>query len=169
MLALARETLERFLTTSSFPPFSPDSDGLQQLRGVFVTLRQEGELRGCRGSLVGQLPLYLEVQRSAVSAALNDPRFPPVVADQLPRLHLEISVLGPLEPITDVTTIRVGTHGLLVAKGDRQGVLLPQVPVERGWDRDQFLVEVCRKAGLPDDAWRSSDLFRFTAEVFDEL
>lgn len=168
MLVLARETLERFLTTSSFPPFSPGSDGLQQLRGVFVTLRQEGELRGCRGSLVGQLSLYLEVQRSAVSAALNDPRFPPVVADELPELHLEISVLGPLEPITDVTTIQVGTHGLLVAKGDRQGVLLPQVPIERRWDRDQFLVEVCRKAGLPDDAWRSSDLFRFTAEVLDE-
>jgi AmmeMemoRadiSam system protein A len=168
MLALARKTLERFLTTQSFPPFRPDSDGLWQERGVFVTLRREGELRGCIGSLIGQRPLYLEVQRSAVMAALNDPRFPPVTFGELAGLDLEISVLGSLEPVTDVKAIEVGTHGLLIEQGDRHGVLLPQVPVEQGWDRDEFLVQVCQKAGLPDDAWQTADLYRFTAQVFEE-
>jgi AmmeMemoRadiSam system protein B/AmmeMemoRadiSam system protein A len=168
MLTLARETLEQFLATQSFPSFRPGSSGLLQVRGVFVTLRREGELRGCIGSLIGQRPLYLEVQRSAVLAAINDPRFPPVTMDELPELDLEVSVLGPMEPVTDVTTIQVGVHGLLIVQGGQQGVLLPQVPVEEGWDRDEFLVQVCRKANLPDDAWQTADLYRFTAQVFEE-
>jgi AmmeMemoRadiSam system protein B/AmmeMemoRadiSam system protein A len=168
MLTLARGTLERFLATQTFPSFRPDSSGLRQVRGVFVTLRREGELRGCIGSLIGGRPLYLEVQRSAVLAAINDPRFPPVTMDELPELELEISVLGPMEPVTDVTTIQVGVHGLLIVQGEQQGVLLPQVPVEEGWDRDEFLVQVCRKANLPDDAWGTADLYRFTAQVFEE-
>jgi len=167
-LRLARESLERFLATGSFPSFRPLSDGLRQVRGVFVTLRREGELRGCIGSLIGQRPLYLEVQRSAVLAAINDPRFLPVTLDELPELELEISVLGPMEPVTDVSTIQVGVHGLVIVQGGQQGVLLPQVPVEEGWDRDEFLVQVCRKASLPDDAWRTADLYRFTAQVFEE-
>ncbi len=168
MLGLARETLERFLATGGFPSFRPGSSGLLQVRGVFVTLRRAGELRGCIGSLLGQRPLYLEVQRSAVLAAINDPRFPPVTRDELPELELEISILGPMEPVTDVTTIQVGVHGLLIVQGDQQGVLLPQVPVEEGWDRDEFLVQVCRKANLPDDAWQTAALYRFTAQVFEE-
>jgi AmmeMemoRadiSam system protein B/AmmeMemoRadiSam system protein A len=168
MLALARGTLERFLSTQSFPPFRPDSDGLYQERGVFVTLRHEGELRGCIGSLIGERPIYLEVQRSAVLAALNDRRFPPVTPGELPELDLEISVLGPMEPVTDVTAIEVGVHGLLLVQGGQQGVLLPQVPVEEGWDRAEYLVQVCRKANLPDDAWQTADLYRFTAQVFEE-
>jgi AmmeMemoRadiSam system protein B/AmmeMemoRadiSam system protein A len=168
MLRLARETLERFLATGSFPSFRPGSPGLLQVRGVFVTLRRAGELRGCIGSLIGGRPLYLEVQRSTVLAALDDPRFPPVTMEELPELDLEISVLGPMEPVIDVTTIQVGVHGLLIVQAGKQGVLLPQVPVEEAWDRDEFLVQVCRKANLPDDAWQTADLYRFTTQVFEE-
>jgi AmmeMemoRadiSam system protein A len=168
LLALARETLERFLMTESLPLSRPDSDALRQERGAFVTLKRDDALRGCIGSLVGQRPLYLEVQRSAVMAALDDSRFPPVTADELSELDIEISVLGPLEPVADVTAIQVGIHGLLIVDENNQGVLLPQVPVEQGWDQDEFLVQICRKANLPDDAWQSSQLYRFTAQVFEE-
>ena len=168
MLALVRETLEQFLKTETFPPFQPSSDGLRQKRGVFVTLRRGEVLRGCMGSLVGTRPLYLELERVAVTAATQDPRFPPVRAEELPGLHVEITALGPLEPVADVSTIEIGIHGLFIVKDGQQGALLPQVASDRGWDRDEFLVQVCRKAGLPPDAWPTAELYRFTAEVFEE-
>ncbi len=168
LLRLARQTLEEYLSSQTVPSATPASERLGQKRGAFVTLTRQGELRGCMGSLTAERPLYLQVQQSALMAAVEDPRFPPVTREELDDLHIEISVLGPLEPVTDPSQIEVGKHGLLIEKGLRRGTLLPQVPLEFGWDRDQFLVQLCRKAGLPDDAWRSAKLYRYTAQVFGE-
>ncbi len=168
LLELARRTLEEYLTTRTMPTAVPTSPRLLEKRGAFVTLTKNGELRGCMGSLTAQQPLYLQVQESALMAALQDPRFPPVTADELAGLRIEISALGPLERVTDVSQIQVGRHGLVIEKGARRGTLLPQVPLEYGWDRSQFLIQLCRKAGLPDDAWGSATLYRYTAQVFGE-
>jgi len=169
LLRLARQTLEQFLANMTVPWFETTSPGLQQERGVFVTLTRGGELRGCRGDLLGRKPLYLGVQQMSLAAALDDPRFPPVTRDELDELKIEISVLGPIEPVADVSKIQVGVHGLVVVQDDQQGVLLPQVPVEEGWDREEFLEGVCRKAELPAGCWREgARLYAFTAEVFGE-
>jgi len=136
--------------------------------GVFVTIKQRGELRGCLGTLQNRAGLAGEVIRCAADSASEDPRFPPVSPGELPELSLEISVLGPLEeiePRPDAFTI--GTHGLVVEQGVRRGLLLPQVATEWGWTGEQFLRQTCVKAGLPPDAWRQgARVFRFAAEVF---
>jgi uncharacterized protein len=168
LLALARRTLAEYLATGAVAPCETESAALHQTRGMFVTLWRAGDLRGCMGSMVGQRPLCLEVQRVALMAATDDPRFRPVTLAEVPLLRLEISVLGPLEPVDDVATIQVGVHGLLIRKGHHQGVLLPQVPLELGWDRAAFLAGLCVKADLPPDAWHTAKLYRFTAEVFAE-
>ncbi len=168
LLALARRTIATYLDSGTVPVYKPETPELMQQRGAFVTLEKNGELRGCIGNLVAERPLYLTVQYAALAAALSDPRFPPVTAGELPEITLEISVLSDLEPVADPATIEVGRDGLLIVLGQQQGVLLPQVPVEQGWDRQEFLRQVCRKAGLPDSAWQDpqAQLYRFTAQVF---
>jgi AmmeMemoRadiSam system protein A len=139
--------------------------------GAFVTLRRtrDGELRGCVGQLESSEPLVEIVVAMAVAAATRDGRFEPVTAGELASLRVEISVLGPLRPI-DPGEVEVGRHGLLVSRGDRRGVLLPQVAVEHAWDRESFLDQTCVKAGLPADAWRQPgvEIRGFTATVFGE-
>jgi len=110
------------------------------------------------------------VQWAVLSAALADPRFPPLTAEELPEIEIEISALTLLQEVHDVNDIEVGVHGLLITNGDQRGVLLPQVALDEEWDREEFLRAVCRKAGLPEDAWQESDtyLYAFTAEVFGE-
>jgi AmmeMemoRadiSam system protein A len=110
------------------------------------------------------------VKEVAAASAFEDPRFPPVRGDELDALSIEISVLSPLERISDVEKIRVGVHGLIMRRGARSGLLLPQVAVEQGWDRDTFLTHTCYKAGLPGDAWKSPDTIIeiFSALVFHE-
>jgi AmmeMemoRadiSam system protein A len=139
--------------------------------GVFVTLRRasDGELRGCVGLMESTTPLMEAVAEMAVASASRDGRFDPVTAGELPGLRIEISVLSPLSEVLP-GAVEVGRHGLLVEARDRRGVLLPQVPVEHGWDRERFLDNVCLKARLPADAWRSPDvrLQAFTATVFEE-
>jgi len=137
--------------------------------GAFVTIKKRGELRGCIGTLECRRSLAEEIARVAVSAAREDPRFPPVTEAELPDLRVEISVLGPLERIdpADAAAIEVGRHGLVVEQGRRRGLLLPQVAPEWGWDRPTFLAHACRKAGLPPDAWRhGAAVYRFEADVF---
>ena len=170
LLGLARSTLERFLTVGDSPIVKPAEAGLWQERGAFVTLEVEGQLRGCIGELVGRRPLYLSVQWAALSAGLADPRFPPLRAEELPQVEIEISALTEFQEVTDVLDIQVGMDGLLISRGDRQGVLLPQVAVAEGWDREEFLRAVCRKAGLPENAWQdeAATLYAFRAEVFRE-
>jgi len=150
----------------------PEGPGLRQRCGAFVTLRCGTELRGCIGHVSADQPLAAVVARMTISAALEDPRFPPVAPEELPQIGIEISVLSELELLADPepSRIRPGRDGVLVRRGWRQGLLLPQVATEQGWGADQLLAGVCRKAGLEADAWRDTDteLYVFQAEVFGE-
>lgn len=121
---------------------------------AFVTLTKDGALRGCMGSLAAERSLREAVVASATSAALDDPRFRPVVADELPAIHIDISVLGPPTPITDPDAFEPGIHGVMVERDGRRGLLLPEVATEFSWEAAQMFDVVCRKAGLPADAWR---------------
>ncbi len=138
--------------------------------GAFVTLKIDGCLRGCIGHISANRPLLDTVREVACESAFEDPRFPPLSPQELPRTHIEISVLSPFRRIQDVDCIEVGTHGILLRKGGRSGLLLPQVATEEGWDREEFLARTCRKAGLPAEAWRSSEtvIEIFSAVVFRE-
>lgn len=137
--------------------------------GAFVTLRINGHLRGCIGYPEADLPLVVVVERCAVSAALSDPRFPPLSEAEWEEVDLELSVLGPIERVVDLNEIVVGRHGLVVEFGRRRGVLLPQVAVEWKWDAVEFAAQTCIKAGLPRDAsQKGAKLFKFEAEVFGE-
>lgn len=169
LLALARLAIETYLATGKIPAYQPTSPRLETKSGAFVTLKQNHQLRGCIGFAEPLFPLWETVAQAAVLAATEDPRFPPLRKSELPGLQIEISVLGPLQPVSDVSEIKVGRHGLVIKEGQRSGLLLPQVATELGWDRQTFLREVCRKAGLPDNAWKNSKgLFKFEAIVFQE-
>lgn len=148
-----------------YPPLAPEP------RGAFVTLKtREGDLRGCIGTILPVGPLDETVARMAVAAAVEDPRFPAVRASELPGLLFEISALTLPQPVPDPARIEVGRHGLIVTRGSRKGLLLPQVAPEWGWDREEFLKHTCLKAGLPEEAWRDPQtrLEWFEAEVWGE-
>jgi AmmeMemoRadiSam system protein A len=149
---------------------NPQSPHPRDLRaGAFVTLRIKGELRGCIGYPEPQLLLVDVVERCAVSAAISDPRFPPLSLAEWSEVDLEISVLGPIEPVDDIREVVVGRDGLIVEFGRRRGLLLPQVAVEWRWDASEFAAQTCIKAGLPRNAWqKGARLFKFEAEVFGE-
>lgn len=168
LLRLARRTLESCVAgkPAELPGEIPPK--LQTAAGVFVTLHRGGELRGCVGYILARKPLYRAVMEAATAAALRDPRFSPIRPAELPELEAEISVLSPCQTISPAA-IRVGVHGLMVSQGEARGLLLPQVALERQWDRERFLEETCRKACLPADAWRhGAKVEAFTAEVFGE-
>ena len=171
LLALARKSVEFAVGKDELYQPSASADAtLDQERGAFVTLTISGELRGCIGYTSAIKPLYMTVRDTAKYAALNDPRFPPVSPSELPRLEYEVSVLSPLRRVLDVQQIKVGEHGLLMKNGDSEGLLLPQVPVEQKWDRQTFLEQTCRKAGMNPGCWKdeNTDIFSFTAVVFNE-
>ncbi|RJP79623.1 MAG: AmmeMemoRadiSam system protein B [Candidatus Zixiibacteriota bacterium] len=170
LLQIARTTIESVVKGDAPPPFDVASPGLLEDRGAFVTIHEAGQLRGCIGYIVGIKPLYQTVCEVAASAALRDPRFEPVQPRELPHLELEISALTVPRRISNVDEIQVGVHGIIIRKGYRQGLLLPQVAAEYGWDRDTFLAQTCRKAGLPSNAWQDPDteIEIFSAEVFGE-
>ena len=168
---MARQSLEaHFAGAGSYEP-EPASPTLGEHRGAFVTLHRArgGDLRGCVGMMRSEESLVHTVARMAVSAAVDDGRFEPVTATELPELQIEISALGPLEPIPPAE-VEVGRHGLLISHRGRRGVLLPQVPLEHDWDRETFLEHTCLKAGLAPGSWRDEgvELLGFTAEVFGE-
>jgi hypothetical protein len=159
---------------AGWPVPETDDAPLEELRrcaGAFVTLtrRKDGQLRGCVGLTEPSLPLGQVVARVAVAAALHDSRFPPVTAVELDDLEVHVSVLGPMEPIA-AADVEIGVHGLVVRADGRSGLLLPQVPVEHDWTREQFLEATCRKAGLPAGRWKQPEceLYAFTAVVFGE-
>ncbi|MDR3745851.1 MAG: AmmeMemoRadiSam system protein B [Acidobacteriaceae bacterium] len=171
LLALARKSVEYAVQhREMYQPEASVSEALNQDRGAFVTLHKSGALRGCIGYTSATKPLYLTVRDTATFAALQDPRFRAVSASELPQLDYEISVLSPLRRVTNVQQIKVGQHGLLMKNGSYEGLLLPQVPVEEGWDRKTFLEETCRKAGMRSSCWQEedTDIFLFTAVVFGE-
>jgi AmmeMemoRadiSam system protein B/AmmeMemoRadiSam system protein A len=143
---------------------------LARERGAFVTLKEKGELRGCIGYTSPLKPLALTVRDVAAFAAVRDTRFPPVVPQELGQLEYEISVLSPLRRVLDVNQIQVGRDGLVMKRDGYQGLLLPQVPTEQGWDRMTFLQQTCVKAGLLTDCWKDerTDIFSFTALVLEE-
>jgi AmmeMemoRadiSam system protein A len=148
-------------------PQSPIPDDF--LAGAFVTLRIKGRLRGCIGYPEPERPLLDVVEHCAVSAAISDPRFPPLTIAEWDDVDLELSVLGPIEPVDHISEVVVGRDGLIVEFGRRRGLLLPQVAVEWKWDATEFASQTCIKAGLPPDAWqKGAKLFKFEAEVFSE-
>lgn len=148
----------------------PDGELASRRGAAFVTIYKGSELRGCIGHVEPDLLLATVVARCAVAACSADPRFPPVVASELPQLAIELSLLGPLEPIAGPEDIAIGRHGLVVERGSRRGLLLPQVALEWEWDSRTFLMQTCRKAGLAPDAWTGgATIRRFEAEVFTEM
>jgi AmmeMemoRadiSam system protein A len=167
LLRIARNAIERHLAASNRTP--PAASRVPRFGSAFVTIKTAGELRGCIGSVEGGELLASVVSRCAVMASAEDPRFPPLTAAELSRLRIEISVLGPLEPVVHITEIEIGRHGLIVEQGFRRGLLLPQVATEQSWDRETFLRHTCLKAALHPEAWRKgATICKFEAEVFGE-
>ncbi len=167
LLELARQAVRTFVAENQVIAFKTRNPNLLAERGVFVTLKKRGELRGCIGFIEPVASLCETVIHSAVYAASEDPRFPPVEARELKDLEVEVSVLSPLRRIQDPGIVQVGKHGLVIAMGGQRGILLPQVAVENGWSRETFLNQACVKAGLPPDAWkRGAEISVFEALVF---
>lgn len=170
LLKLARDTVGNFVRDGNRPPL-PDAKGnLGTVTGAFVTIHKKGQLRGCIGNMVGRAPLIETIQEMAIAASTQDSRFNPVTPDEVPDIDIEISVLSPMKRIKDVNEIEIGKHGILMGRGWSQGVLLPQVATEQGWDREAFLMNTCLKAGLPPDAWKDQETIIeiFSAQVFGE-
>ena len=169
LLSLARETIKEYLATGRRKEFQTEDQAFLQKAGAFVTLKKKGELRGCIGYIVSDMPLYQTVIDAAISAATRDPRFQPLEANELDEVTLEISVLSPPKVVTNVEEIEVGKHGIIITQGFNRGLLLPQVATEQGWDRDTFLQHTCFKAGLPPNAWeKEATIEVFSAQVFGE-
>ncbi len=171
LLALARTTAEQFLDTETFAAFQTSDPALLQPTGAYVTYEKDGVLRGCLGRLEGDRPVYQNVQYAALAAALADPRFPAVTARELDELTLEITLLYPIRQVEGPGEIQIGRDGVLMRVGQEDGALyLPQVPLEQGWDLEETLTQLCRKAGLPDDAWQRPDarFYAFTGLWFGE-
>ena len=168
LLKLARDSMGVGVRGVRLQELSPLADLPAECCGAFVTLHKGEHLRGCIGHIEALKPLPQTVRECAVAAALYDPRFDPVTPDELPDLRIEISVLSPFGEIAP-EQVEVGLHGLLISRGARRGLLLPQVAVEWEWDRERFLSETCRKAGLDGDAWQhGAKIQAFTAQVFAE-
>jgi len=167
LLHIARTAVEMIVRDNRVLDPQPTNPGLHTPSGAFVTLKKQGRLRGCIGFIEPVAPLYKTVTLAAIYAATRDRRFQPVVSSELESLEVEISVLSPPRKISDPDQVEVGKHGLIISQGDRKGLLLPQVPVENGWNRLTYLQQACLKAGLPQDAWRSgAEIFVFEAQVF---
>jgi len=178
LVRLARRAIERYLIDREIIDEKTEDERLMEKSGVFVTLYRYPEklLRGCIGFPYPVYPLWEAVKRAAIAAALEDPRFPPLSLSELPKIVIEVSVLTVPERIDAEleelpSLIEIGKHGLIVKRGVRSGLLLPQVATEYGWDQETFLSETCLKAGLPEDCWKKkgTEIYRFEAEIFEEV
>ncbi|MGB8662919.1 MAG: AmmeMemoRadiSam system protein A [Candidatus Acidiferrum sp.] len=169
LLDLARRSIAEAVSFQKRPTVTSRTGWFAEKRGVFVTLHVRGRLRGCIGVVEAFEPLGEAIARCASGAALHDPRFSPVRADEFPDLQIEISLLSPPEPVLP-ENIEIGKHGLLISQGAKRGLLLPQVAVEHKLGREQFLEETCRKASLAANAWREpgTEIRGFLCEVFSE-
>lgn len=169
LLAIARGAIVSHITSGDGLTIEPSSETLRASHGCFVTIKQEGKLRGCIGNFISDKSLHLLVREMAVAAAIQDPRFYPMKEPDLENSCLEISVLSPLQKVESIDSIIIGKHGLYIIKNSSHGVLLPQVAAEFGWNREEFLKHTCLKAGLPENAWQKEcDIFNFSAQVFSE-
>jgi AmmeMemoRadiSam system protein A len=168
LLQIARDAILAHITRQLIA--EPAITGALAVRaGAFVSLHAHGELRGCIGHVEPDELLGKVVPRCAIAAASEDPRFPAVTVEEMRAIEIELSLLGPLEPIAAPGEIEIGRHGLVVAQGWHRGLLLPQVAIEWQWDAETLAAHACHKAGLPRDAWRrGAQLWRFEAEVFAE-
>jgi AmmeMemoRadiSam system protein A len=166
LLEFAKKTITSYVKNGKRPEMNITNKRLKANGATFVTIKTDkGMLRGCMGNIQPNMPLYQSVISNAVNASARDPRFHPMKEDELGSIDVEVTVLSPLEPLKDTNKIEIGKHGLYIVKDYRSGILLPQVPVEFGWDREAFLKQVAKKAGLTEDAWKEAELFRFTAEI----
>ena len=170
LLEIAKRAIISKAGNKELPKLTMDLPILKEKRGVFVTLKKRGHLRGCIGYIKAVKPLGDTVQEMAVAAAFHDPRFPSVKDEEIRELSFEISVLSPLQKIHNIEDIEVGKHGLYIVRGYNSGLLLPQVAIEYGWDRESFLKETCCKAGLPLKAWKDkeTEIYIFSADYFND-
>jgi AmmeMemoRadiSam system protein B/AmmeMemoRadiSam system protein A len=168
LLKLARRSIEQFLTSETLPLPRNLTPLMNSKRGAFVTLTKQGELRGCVGSMLDNSSLYDVVGKMALQAAFNDNRFHPLEYNELSQVDIEISVLTPLVKIKNTSEIVLGRDGVVIKKGGKQAVFLPQVAKEQGWTKEQFLTQLCYKAGLDAFDLDTSTLFTFRADVFSE-
>lgn len=179
LIRLARSVIEKHLQREVMVPPGDTPDKLKKNAGVFVTLETypEKELRGCIGYPEPTFPLVDATCKAAVSAAAEDPRFPPLSLPELGRTLIEVTILTPPElikvasPREYVNNIEIGRDGLIVEKGMRRGLLLPQVPVDQGWGKEDFLCYTCMKAALTADCWLDKDtkVYKFSGLVFTEV
>jgi AmmeMemoRadiSam system protein A len=171
LLEIAKNAIEAEINHQEIPQLKIDSETLKLKRGAFVTLKKQGHLRGCIGYIKAFKPLWETVQEMAIAAAFHDPRFESLKPDEIQQLTFEISVLSPLKRVKDIIEIEVGKHGLYIVNGNYSGLLLPQVALEYGWDREIFLKETCYKAGLPPDAWmdKATEIYIFSADYFGDI
>lgn len=171
LIDIARRSIINAVNGRKAPDHKIEDETLNKECGAFVTLHDSsGSLRGCIGNIISERPLWETVQNMAVESALRDPRFPPVSPPELDSINIEISALSPLKKIKNLQKIEVGKHGLFIKKGFYQGLLLPQVATEYGWNRIQFLEQTCCKAGLSSNCYKQDDceIFIFSAVVFGE-
>ena len=170
LLNVARRSIETAVNklperdVTEYPP------SLNTKSGAFVTLRIDNELRGCIGHIEAHKPLIETIREVAVKSALKDPRFLPVAPEELSSIEIEISVISPMKRIQSIDEIEVGRHGLMLESENHRGLLLPQVATENGWDKETFLNQTARKAGLPSRAWKEQEanISIFSAEIFSE-
>ena len=171
LLILARKTIELYVEKSMIYKYEPTDELLLSKCGAFVTIHNNGRLRGCIGMIEGIEPLYITVTEMAVEACSSDPRFSPVMLSELKEIDIEISVLTPKKRVKSVDEIILGKHGVIVRRGASGGVFLPQVAVETGWSKEEFMRNLCAgKAGLEPDAYKDpkTEIYVFEAEVFSE-
>jgi AmmeMemoRadiSam system protein A len=169
LLQIARESVQAHLLKQPLPLRHVTAGTLIEAHGIFVSIHQRGELRGCIGNVHPVEPLVRSTSECAIAAAVDDPRFVPLTFSELRDVDFEISVLSLMEPVQDVAAIEVGKHGLFISKNHCRGLLLPQVAAAYGWSRERFLEETCKKAGLRPDEWkRGAAIHRFSAFVFGE-
>jgi len=170
LLRMARQTIETYVRTGQTPVFKPDPSVLGEKRGVFVTITIDDMLRGCIGYHGNDIPLYQLVPDRAIAAAVKDGRFPPLSADELDEIKIKVSVyLSNVYRIDSVDEFELGTHGIILRKGDRGATFLPEVPIEAGWTKEEEMEHLCRKAGLPAGAWKGgAELYVYRTQVFGE-
>lgn len=181
LVRIAREAIRKRLDAKQRLSITDIPPALRKKSGVFITIKKKtrsgAKLRGCIGHIYPEAPLIEATIDSAILAATNDPRFPPMTPRELVEALIEVTILTSPEeikvnkPSEFLEKIEIGRHGLIVESGFRKGILLPQVPVEWNWDVEEFLIQLCGKAGLIPDCWCLEDtkLYRFESEIFKEL
>ena len=171
LLKIARQTINEYLTSGKYPKIDQSviTPAMESRCGAFVTLHKEGALRGCIGRFVADVPLYKIVQKMAIAAATEDHRFPVVEMNEMNNIDLEISVLTPLKKIESIEDIEMGKHGIYIKKGFATGTFLPQVALQTGWTKEEFLGYCSRnKVGIGWEGWKEADIYTYEALVFDE-